>query len=233
MASIGNLDFTNVLGHTFSRALLSGGNRIVIDCGANKGEFARYCAENLRARVISFEADPDLAELLPKIPGVTFENKAIVGRPGPVDIHQVDGLCSSARFHTAARHKVVTVPGVTLDNLFDEHGLGSVDLLKLDIEGAELDVLEGLSVDSLSRIRQISCEFHDFLNPADRPRIRSLLKRLSGDFVTLCMSVHTFGDVVLINRSTCVDFASTYRQLLLHKYCSGARRALSRLRRRG
>ena len=37
----------------------------------------------------------------------------------------------------------IRVPGVTLASLLDRHGIASVDLLSIDVEGAELEVLKG------------------------------------------------------------------------------------------
>ena len=52
----------------------------------------------------------------------------------------------------------ITVPALTLETLLDELGWERVDLLKIDIEGAELDVL---SSPALDRVRMIVGELHD------------------------------------------------------------------------
>jgi FkbM family methyltransferase len=48
---------------------------------------------------------------------------------------------------------------VTLESLMDHYGIGSVDLLKLDCEGAEWDILPAAE-QVLPRVRQICMEFH-------------------------------------------------------------------------
>jgi hypothetical protein len=42
------------------------------------------------------------------------------------------------------KRSVVTVKGDSLSRLLDSHGVPSIELLSLDVEGAELDVLRGI-----------------------------------------------------------------------------------------
>jgi FkbM family methyltransferase len=52
------------------------------------------------------------------------------------------------------------VPVVTLDELVSRAG-GRIDVLKIDVEGAEFEVLERAPAHALERIGQILVEFHD------------------------------------------------------------------------
>src|SRR5262249_32599303 len=52
------------------------------------------------------------------------------------------------------------VPVVTLDDLLRRVG-GHIDVLKIDVEGAEFEVLEQAAPGALERIDQILVEFHD------------------------------------------------------------------------
>lgn len=49
----------------------------------------------------------------------------------------------------------------TVTSVMEEHALDRIDLLKVDVEGAELDVLRGVADGSFSRIRQVVAEVHD------------------------------------------------------------------------
>lgn len=49
----------------------------------------------------------------------------------------------------------------TLDEVIEEHRIASVTLLKIDVEGHELDVLQGLSPASWQKIEQVVLETHD------------------------------------------------------------------------
>jgi hypothetical protein len=54
------------------------------------------------------------------------------------------------------------VPARSLDSLFDELGLERVDLLKMNIEGAEVDALTGMARHRRD-IRNVAISCHDFL----------------------------------------------------------------------
>ncbi len=49
----------------------------------------------------------------------------------------------------------------TLTKIMEKEGVSKIDLLKIDVEGAELDVLLGLSDSGWSKVRQIVLEGHD------------------------------------------------------------------------
>ncbi|MFB9925555.1 FkbM family methyltransferase [Amycolatopsis halotolerans] len=54
-----------------------------------------------------------------------------------------------------------TVQVVTLSSVFDEYGIDRVGLLKIDVERAELEVLDGVRDDLWPRIRRVLAEVHD------------------------------------------------------------------------
>lgn len=49
----------------------------------------------------------------------------------------------------------------TVSSIMHQHNLQHVDLLKIDVERAELDVLMGIAEDDLLKIKQIVMELHD------------------------------------------------------------------------
>ena len=50
------------------------------------------------------------------------------------------------------------VQSITLDSLFENGAVDKIDFLKIDVEGSELLVLDGLSDENLSKINKISME---------------------------------------------------------------------------
>jgi FkbM family methyltransferase len=64
----------------------------------------------------------------------------------------VEKLYEPARYECSLR---------VLSDVLEEEGIERIDLLKVDVEGAELDVLRGIRDEHWGRIRQIVMEVHD------------------------------------------------------------------------
>ena len=70
----------------------------------------------------------------------------------------------------------VRVPAVSLDQGIARFaGQGMVDLVKMDVEGAEADILEGAAQSTLEKIRQFVLEYHDNLCEQARARCERVL----------------------------------------------------------
>jgi FkbM family methyltransferase len=130
----------------FLQSRLAAGD-VFVDVGANVGWFSILAAKLVgpEGRVVSIEASPLLAaELvrnieLNRFPNVRAENAAAGSAPGWVDI--VHGPAE----HTGLTrvHQGTSVRRDTLQALIGEDDLSRVRLLKIDVEGAEYDVIEG------------------------------------------------------------------------------------------
>lgn len=124
----------------------------VMDVGANVGFFtllaARLAGEE--GRIISFEPDPTSFTLLSKslernhFGNVRLFQRAISGTDGERSLQlsatHHKGLHSIERDLGGER---ITVQSSRLDTIALKMGIGSIDLLKIDVEGAEPEVLEG------------------------------------------------------------------------------------------
>jgi FkbM family methyltransferase len=124
----------------------------VVDVGANIGYNAIHAARRAgpRGRVVALEPTPDNLEVLRRnvaaagLANVTIEPVAAGSLAAERDLF-VRGAKSAVNslFPTscyAAVTDVLRVPVVPLDALV----AGDVDVVKIDVEGAELDVLEGM-----------------------------------------------------------------------------------------
>ncbi len=76
----------------------------------------------------------------------------------------------------AAKPQTVLIPSRTLESILDEHSLDTVDLLKVDCEGAEYEILESTSAKTLARVRKICVEFHRFHPSHDYHRLADWLR---------------------------------------------------------
>jgi Methyltransferase FkbM domain len=98
--------------------------------------------------------------------------------------------------------ETVAIRARTVASILEEIGWASVDLIKMDIEGAEVRILDSLGTEVLDRIKQLTIEFHsapDFgFNLHDQ--VEACLKRLRKlGFRVMDFSLPGRYDVLLIN----------------------------------
>lgn len=141
---------------------------IVIDLGAYHGDFAQEISDRYGSRLYLFEPVPEYISVLQQ----RFQsNKCItvlpfaVGGGGDGTIRfSLDGDRTSAfRFG----HKMVIAPVRNICQVLDELGLKGVSLLKINVEGAEFEILDALIASGwISKIADIQVQFHDFVPDA-------------------------------------------------------------------
>ena len=124
--------------------------RTIVDLGANVGAAsAWFRARHPDARLVAVEPDPGtfakLSRNLGGDPAVALVNAAIGRESGEVVLNRSEGYSIASSVAAGAPDGAGTerVRALTLDELCAEAGLARIDLLKLDVEGAELDVLAG------------------------------------------------------------------------------------------
>lgn len=148
--------------------------RLIVDVGAGVGEFAVSAALRFpRCRVLAFEPHPDRFALLAQnagANGVVLESLCVA--IGTQDEYVLMG--QGARSVTAPRERDggPVVPGRRLADFIGE---ASVDLLKIDCEGAELDVLRSLSPKGLEHVTRVALEYHDFEGEQSAAHLTSVL----------------------------------------------------------
>jgi len=162
----------------------------VLDIGAGVGGEVRVLSRLVGStgRVVSVEAHPRIYRCLRRtvelnrLDNVTTMHCAVTGAPGGVFIendtehHLGNGLTTDAAAGIA-------VTGRTLADIVDELGIVHIDLLKMNIEGAELSVLDAAR-EVLPAVRNLVVSCHDFVAGPDPDdgrrtfdRVRRLLER--------------------------------------------------------
>jgi FkbM family methyltransferase len=146
----------------------------IIDCGSNIGMSILFFKRLYPgARIVGFEPDRDtfakLAEnaRLNTLADVELHNRAVSDREGTITIYtnaDADGSLVTSIMEERVSGKSQTVETVRLSTFIT----GEVDLLKLDIEGAENLVLPELAASGkLRRIREMFIEYHHHHLAAD------------------------------------------------------------------
>lgn len=158
-----------------------------IDIGANTGLFALLAARNdFSRRVLAFEPAAAIHAMLVAnvrangLSNLTAERLALSDRSGPVSFYVTrtgGGIPLDSSLVWGFRDNVeeVRVAAVTLDGYLAEHDFWPVDLLKIDVESAEMAVLRGARETLRQHRPAIICEI---LRRADTAGLHELLHPL-------------------------------------------------------
>tara|TARA_R100000935_G_scaffold4464_3_gene10559 strand:+ start:33851 stop:35740 length:1890 start_codon:yes stop_codon:yes gene_type:complete len=159
----------------------------IIDAGANFGMSSVYFKELYpNAEVLAFEPVPFLHDLASKnvarnkLSDVTVLKKGLAAKPGTATFfmsgdYSMAGSLTERRRTFGDEIEELTIETVPLADYLDRE----VDFLKLDIEGAEGEVLMAAG-DALANVRQMCVEWHLGANPSDiaLDDVLSILTRL-------------------------------------------------------
>ena len=126
---------------------------VVIDCGAHIGLYSRLASRIVRSKgkVLALEPNPEALGFLKRnladadAAAVEIRQTALYRKAGEMNLYLGrDGRSGySSLVNAGVSDLSVTVPVTTLDRLLEEAGLPRADFMKIDVEGAEVDVLAG------------------------------------------------------------------------------------------
>lgn len=138
-----------------------------VDLGANVGMASLYLLMRYPVRFgVTVEANPSLIGALrrrldPFKSHVAIVNAAVVGRETPTGVpfavapnHRLSSVTASEQGRAP-----ITVGAVTLSQVLDQYNMRHADLLKMDVEGAEFDVMQ-FDSGALQRFRYLAVEVH-------------------------------------------------------------------------
>jgi len=165
-------------------------NPYIIDCGANIGiSVLNYKRLYPKAEIIAFEPDPNLAEILRinlkanEIIDIQIVEAAVWIKDGsvPFFLEGTDGGRVNFQDHTLKNTEVAAVE-------LGRYLIKRVDLLKMDIEGAEFVILPAIA-EKLSYVKNILIECHmDMSKIEDFANLLSVLGKAG-----FSCSVNTYG----------------------------------------
>ncbi len=135
---------------------------VVIDIGAGLGHEAIYMAKDIASiKYIGIEVQPAVYECLCNTfyhKNKQWEASCFAIRP----THDSLYITSSADYQNQSTIEsgYIEIPVQTWEELINKHEISQIDLLKINIEGGEVDLLP--SINDLSRIKRIIISAHDF-----------------------------------------------------------------------
>ena len=164
---------------------------VVFDVGANNGEYSKIVLNvNRNSQIHLFEPNPKLSQELNKsfglLKNITINNIGLGEIEGKYFFYvypHKNSLSSiyNRRFFNEKAEKI-TVKIETIDNYLSKFQIKKVDLLKLDVEGNELNILKGASISINKRkITNIQFEFGG-CNIDSRTYFRDFWELLSRDY---------------------------------------------------
>lgn len=160
---------------------------VVVDLGANVGFFTLFLASRAPGiRVHCFEPGRETRERLTR-------NVQANGLERTVTIHPyaISGCAGVVHFNTAknaAQRSIFInefindgesedVACISLDQVVEMTDVDRIDLLKMDIEGAEIEAVENADPKIWDRIDRVAFEFHDRFRPGCRERVCTVLAK--------------------------------------------------------
>lgn len=155
---------------------------IVVDLGGNIGIFNRWAYSEGADLVISFEPDARYFKLLKmnSNPNSIIFNAAISDSVGETTLYESKHLGGSNVFGSNSedkkRYKVRTY---NLNHLFETGLINRIDFLKVDIEGAEIMAMNGISDENLKKVKTIAMEYHHSHLGFDEKIRQDLIHRLT------------------------------------------------------
>ena len=120
----------------------------IVDLGANMGFFSLY-AQDSASKIIAVEPAPKTYNILQKltkdISKITTVQAAIGNSNNPVEFFINENPTTNSLLDRAGTP--ISVPGMTLQQLFASHNLSTVDFCKCDIEGSEITAITEAMLD--------------------------------------------------------------------------------------
>lgn len=137
---------------------------LILDLGANIGLGIRWWKYFWpQSEIHAYEPSPSAFDALVKntknLSKTMIYKKAVVGSPGELRLYDFGADASRIMNPIANSQNYITVEAVTLSSILAS--VEMVDLLKIDIEVAELDVIREAK-QGLSKVRSLFVEFHSF-----------------------------------------------------------------------
>jgi FkbM family methyltransferase len=166
---------------------------IVLDCGASDGDFS-HAALNAGAKlVVAIEISPASVECLRRnLAREIAEGRAIVYPKGvwnkddtlPLNVADQNFAANSVVLHAPGAHSTFQAQLTTIDKIVGELALPRVDFIKMDIEGAEVNALQGAG-ETIRRFRPrlaIATEH----KPDDEVAIPNAVRAINSDYRAEC-----------------------------------------------
>jgi FkbM family methyltransferase len=142
---------------------------VVLDLGGYQGQWSSDIYARYRCKIHIFEPVPGYADFIAKRfsrnPDIKLHRYGLAAQGGEVAF-AVDGASSSA--HLSGVFSTQRVQMKAVEEFFSSLKTDRIDLMKINIEGAEYDLLDRmLELGLHHRVRDLQIQFHNFVPRAE------------------------------------------------------------------
>lgn len=214
---------------------------IIFEIGACEGEDSiKYSRLFINSKIYAFEPLPDNIKLIQNnllrydIRNVTFYNKALSSKDGTAEFHVSEGRPEtevesdwdygnkSSSLLPPAKHleivnfiqfnKKINVETITLKSFCKSNNIHNIDFIHMDVQGAELMVLEGAS-DFISSIKVVWLEVSKVEIYRNQPLEQDVKKFMTdNNFILVKNSLDKlWGDQLYISKAFYPEYKSLFR----------------------
>lgn len=172
-------DIKTICGHNVDFDSLSN-DSIIVDAGVSRGEFVKFIRKDARtseARIYGLEPSSLNMKHLRnmKLGNTVLEHRALVGdhSPDKVKFYAKDNNPGWGNLYNmyGKPTSVYEVKVVRINSILRFFGIPRIDYLKMDIEGAEYEIIETMSPEIVTKINEISMEIHKHPKKGFKPNI--------------------------------------------------------------
>ena len=172
-------DFDHSLGRGREALKLGFTPSVIVDVGANVGySVLRFFLEFPDARIIAVEPGrANLAQLRKNCAGyakLSIEECGLWNANARLKITNPE---SGSNSFMVSEDPDGDIPAVSLDDIIERHSLDHIDLLKIDIEGSEIEVFSNCER-WLPKVRALLVETHDDMRPGCSDAVRRAVSNL-------------------------------------------------------
>ena len=173
----------------------------IIDGGAFKGETSFWFLSKGARKIYAFEPDSYSFSILSK----NIKRNKVSDKIIPVKKVLTNRIGSFSMYATGDGDSIIhkegnkTVEGITLDSFVEKEGINKLDFIKLDVEGAELEVLKG-AVETIKRLKP-KMAITVYHKPEDLTTISKFILEILPEarFYLTNTSYDTCGTVLFVN----------------------------------
>jgi FkbM family methyltransferase len=174
----------------------------ILDLGANHGHFALAMVDRFHCRALCVEPDPSIYPELAANPKISAINAAVSTQGGRAKFYVAQNQECSSLIRPSVSETIdeIECQTVTMDTLLAKTEGKQIDVLKVDIEGLELELLTSLDQRILDRINQLTVEFHESLGIGSTKDVLAIMQRLRDfGFGVVRGSFFDYSDVLFVH----------------------------------